>query len=65
MKWKDTRLLWTISRLVVGITTIFLVGAKIMGVELSDSVIRLLGVLDLAAVAVLVFLAVIRFCRKE
>lgn len=65
MKWKDTRLLWTISRLVVGITTIFLVGAKIMGVELSDSVIRLLGVLDLAAAAVLVFLAVIRFCRKE
>lgn len=65
MKWKNTRLLWTISRLVVGITTMFLVGAKIMGVELPDPVIRGLGMLDLTAIAVLVFSVAVRFFRKE
>ena len=65
MKWKNTRLLWTISRLVVGITTMFLVGANIIGVELPDPVIRVLGMLDLAAIAVLVFSVAVRFFRKE
>ena len=65
MKWKNTRLLWAISRLVVGITTMFLVGAKIIGVELPDSVIRGLGMQDLTAIAVLVFSVAVRFFRKE
>lgn len=65
MKWKNARLLWTISRLVVGITTMFLVGTKIMGVELPDPVIRVLGMLDLTAIAVLGFSMAVRFFRKE
>ena len=65
MKWKNTRLLWAISRLVVGITTMFLVGAKIIGVELPESVIRGWGMLDLTAIAVLVFSVAVRFFRKE
>lgn len=65
MKWKNARLLWAISRLVVGITSMFLVGTKIMGVELPDPVIRVLGMLDLAAIAVLAFSAAVRFFRKE
>lgn len=65
MKWKKIRLAGAISGRVMVITTLLLMGRSILGMELSDSVAWLLGVLDLAAVAVFAFSVIIRLHRKE
>lgn len=55
MKSKKINLLWAISLIVIGITAAILAGADISGFELSDTVIRIIGILDLAARPVLTF----------
>jgi len=47
-------LIWSISLMFVGIATIILAGSNIVGIELTDVVVRILGIIDLI---VLPFLA--------
>lgn len=55
MDSKKINVMWSISLLVIGITTIILAGANIVGVELPDITVRVLGVLELIALPVLAF----------
>ena len=52
--------LWAISLLVIGIVTIILAGSGLVGVKLSDTATRILGVIDLIAIPVLAFTTVRR-----
>ena len=47
-------LIWVISLIVIGISTILLAGSNIIGLELPDIAILMIGVLDIIALPVLI-----------
>ena len=47
--------MWTISLMAIGIATLILAGANIVGIELPNIAVRILGVIDLAALPILAF----------
>lgn len=47
-------LIWVISLIVIGISTILLAGSNIVGLTLHDIAIRMIGVLDIIALPVLI-----------
>ena len=47
-------LIWVISLIVIGISTILLAGSNIIGLTLPDIAIRMIGVLDIIALPVLI-----------
>ncbi len=47
-------LIWGISLIVIGISAILLAGSNIIGLELPDIAIRMIGVLDIIALPVLI-----------
>lgn len=47
-------LIWVISLIVIGISTILLAGSNIVGLTLPDIAIRMIGVLDIIALPVLI-----------
>ena len=55
---KKNDLVWSISLLVIGIATIILAGTNIVGVELPDIAVRIIGVIELIALPVLAFTTV-------
>lgn len=62
---KRNDLLWSISLLVIGIATIILSGSNIIGIELSDIVVRIVGVIDLLALPVLAYTTVKKFKKDK
>lgn len=52
---KKSDLMWSISLIAIGIATIILAGANIAGIDLPDMLVRLLGIVDLAALPILVY----------
>ena len=55
---KPYKLAWSVSLLVIAFITIFSVISSNNGLYLSDTLTRIFGVLDLCAVAVLIFTSV-------
>jgi hypothetical protein len=55
---KTYRIIWSCSLLAISIITIFITVCNFAGVELSDVVKRILGIVDLCAVPVLIFVSV-------
>ena len=55
---KRNDLLWSISLLVIGIATIILSGSNIIGIELPDIIVRIIGVIDLLFLPVLAYTTV-------
>lgn len=55
---KTTNLFWSFSLAFLGICTIILVGANLLHIELSDFLIRGLGLLELAALPIFAFTTV-------
>lgn len=55
---KKNDLLWSLSLLVIGIATIILAGSKIIGFELSDIGIRIIGIVDLISLPILAYTTV-------
>ena len=51
-------LLWSISLLVIGLATIILTGLNIIGIDVPDIVVRIIGVIDLLALPVLAYTTV-------
>ena len=51
---KKNDLIWSISLMLIGIATFILAGANVVGMELPDVAVRILGIVDLIA---LLFLA--------
>ena len=61
---KRNDLLWSISLLVIGLATIILTGLNIIGIDVPDIVVRIIGVIDLLALPVLAYTTVKKF-KKE
>ena len=54
MKTKNDYI-WSISLIVIGIATFILAGSNIIGLELPDVAVRILGILDLIALPFLAY----------
>ena len=48
-------LMWSISLMLIGLATIILAGSNIVGIELPDVVVRILGIIDLIALPFLAY----------
>lgn len=62
---KRNDLLWSISLLVIGIATIILSGSNIIGIELPDIIVRIIGVIDLLFLPVLAYTTVKKFKKDK
>lgn len=60
MKNKNT-LLWSLSLLIIGVATLILAGSNIIGIELPDVIVRIIGIVDLIALPVLAYTTVKKF----
>ena len=57
-------LIWGCSLLVIGIVTLILAGSGMIGIDLPDVAVRILGIIDLAAIPFLAYSSVRKF-RKD
>ena len=65
MDTKKINIMWSVSLIIIGVATIILAGANIIGIELPDIAARILGVLDLVSIPVLVFSTVKKAQSKK
>ena len=61
---KKSDLMWSITLIAIGIATIILAGANIVGIDLPDMLVRLLGIVDLVALPILVY-STIKKVKKD
>jgi hypothetical protein len=52
---KKNDLVWSISLILIGLVTIILAGSNIVGIELPDAAVRILGIVDLIALPFLAY----------
>lgn len=54
--------IWSISLIVIGIgiATFILAGSSVIGIELPDIAVRIIGVIDLIALLVLIYTSVMK-----
>lgn len=64
MNPKTNNILWGVSLMVIGAATLLLIGSRMAGVELPDLAVRVLGVIELAALPVLAYTTVRKLKRK-
>ena len=62
---KRNDLLWSISLLVIGLATIILTGLNVIGIDVPDIVVRIIGVIDLLALPVLAYTTVKKFKKDS
>ena len=62
---KRNDLLWSISLLVIGLVAIILTGLNIIGIDVPDIVVRIIGVIDLLALPVLAYTTVKKFKKDS
>ena len=62
---KRNDLLWSISLLVIGLAAIILNGLNIIGIDVPDIVVRIIGVIDLLALPVLAYTTVKKFKKDS
>ena len=62
---KRNDLLWSISLLIIGLATIILTGLNIIGIDVPDIVVRIIGVIDLLALPVLAYTTVKKFKKDS
>lgn len=55
---KKNDLMWCFSLLIISVATIILAGSNIIGIELPDIVVRIIGIVDLIALPVLAYTTV-------
>ena len=65
MNLKIIDTMWSISFMVIGIATIFLVGANDFTIKLPDMIVRTLGLIDLVSLPVLAFSTVKKAKHKK
>ena len=61
---KKSDLMRSISLIAIGIATIILASVNIVGIDLPDMLVRLLGIVDLVALPILVY-ATIKKVKKD
>ena len=52
---KDKNLMWNLSLIIIGVSTLIISGSNIMGTELPDMLTRTLGIAELTALPFLVY----------
>ena len=52
---KKNRILWGLSLFIISIVSVIWVVCALVGIEISDVAIRIMGVLDLCAIPVLIY----------
>ena len=62
---KRNDLLWSISLLVIGLATIIFTGLNIIGIDVPDIVVRIIGVIDLLPLPVLAYTTVKKFKKDS
>lgn len=62
---KKKNLMWSLSLLVIGVSSIILNGSNILGLELPDMLTRILGIINLIAIPFLVYSTIKRFKKEE
>lgn len=65
MKDKKMTIIWSAALLILSVATLIIVCANIVGIELSDTVIRVLGIVELIALPIFVFVSVKKFFKKQ
>lgn len=65
MNTKLISIMWSVSMIIIGIATLILAGANIIAIELPDTAVRVLGVLDLISLPVLVFTTIKKVNSKK
>lgn len=65
MNMKTINLVWLFSLMAVGICSIILGGANLLGIGLSDFMIRGMGLVDLAALPILAYTTVKKLRNKQ
>ena len=63
MKKKNDSL-WSLSLMVIGIATFVLAGSNIIGMQLPDIAVRIIGVIDLIALPILAY-TTLKKVRKD
>lgn len=61
---KKNDLMWGFSLLIISVATIILAGSNIIGMELPDIAVRIIGIVDLIALPVLAYTTV-RKIKKD
>ena len=56
--------LWSISLMSIGIAAFILAGANIVGIELPDIAVRILGIVDLISIPFLVY-STVKKAKKD
>ena len=62
---KKINVIWIISLFVIGVVAVVLAGANIIGIDLPDITIRVLGLCDLVSLPLLVYTTVKKVKGKE
>lgn len=57
-------LLWSLSLLAISAVTIILMGANIIGIALSDTIVRMCGLVNIVAIPVLVYATAVKMKQK-
>ena len=65
MDSKKVNAMWSISLLIIGVATFILAGANVIGLELPDIAVRILGIMDIIALPVLGFSTVKKFKNSK
>ena len=52
---KDKNLMWSLSLIIIGVSTLIISGSNIMGTELPDMLTKTLGIAELTALPFLVY----------
>ena len=52
---KDKNLMWSLSLIIIGVSTLIISGSNIMGAELPDMLTKTLGIAELTALPFLVY----------
>ena len=61
---KKNDYVWSISLMVIGLATFILAGSNVVGIELPDVVVWILGIVDLIALPLLVY-STVKKVKKE
>ncbi len=58
-------LMWSLSLLIIGVATVILAGSNVIGIELPDVAVRIIGIVDLIALPVLAYATVKKFQKGQ
>ena len=61
---KKNDYVWSISLMVIGLSVFILAGSNVVGIELPDVVVWILGIVDLIALPLLVY-STVKKVKKE